>query len=66
MRYAYYSTLRADVLLERLAGVRLVGAGRWMACCPAHPDRSPSLSIRVLDDKILLHCFAGCDSDAVL
>lgn len=66
MRYAYYSTLRADVLLERLAHVHPTGPGRWMALCPAHPDRKPSLSVRVLDGKILLHCFAGCAPDAVL
>lgn len=68
MRYNPYSTASeaVEALLSRLAGVRLVGAGRWVACCPAHPDRKPSLSIRVLDGKILLHCFAGCDSDAVL
>ncbi|WP_027892357.1 toprim domain-containing protein [Calidithermus chliarophilus] len=55
-----------DILLERLHRVHPTGPGRWMALCPAHPDRKPSLSIRVLDDKILLHCFAGCDGDAVL
>ena len=31
-----------------------------MTRCPAHEDRSPSLSIREADDRILLHCFAGC------
>lgn len=39
----------------------------WLACCPAHEDRSPSLSIRELSDgKILLHCFAGCSIGDVL
>lgn len=33
----------------------------WMARCPAHNDRTPSLSIRQLPSgKILFHCFAGC------
>jgi hypothetical protein len=35
--------------------------GRWMAQCPAHDDRSPSLSIREEEDRVLLHCFAGCE-----
>lgn len=36
------------------------------ACCPAHPDRNPSLSGSVGDDgRVLLHCFAGCDLDAI-
>jgi hypothetical protein len=32
-----------------------------MVCCPAHEDRSPSLSIRFDGDKPLFHCFAGCE-----
>jgi hypothetical protein len=43
------------------------GAGRWMAKCPAHPDRSPSLSIREgRDGRVLLRCFAGCKTEEVL
>jgi hypothetical protein len=34
--------------------------------CPAHPDRRPSLSIRREADRWLLHCFAGCEPEAVL
>src|SRR5690606_37511242 len=38
------------------------GAGEWKACCPAHDDRTPSLSISEGENgKVLLHCFAGCD-----
>src|SRR4051812_24678041 len=32
----------------------------WMAKCPAHDDRNPSLSIREVAGKVLLHCHAGC------
>ena len=43
------------------------GVERWQARCPAHADRSPSLSIRVgLDGRVLVHCFAGCEASAVL
>lgn len=39
----------------------------WQACCPAHDDRSPSLSVGVGDDgRVLLCCHAGCDSAAVV
>lgn len=54
-------------ILSRLECVRNTGPGKWMAKCPAHPDRRPSLSIReTADGRILLHCFAGCDIRAVL
>lgn len=46
-------------LLTRLEGVK-GGKGRWQAKCPSHEDRLPSLSITEADDKILIHCFAGC------
>lgn len=56
-----------DVLLSRLDGVRVTGAGRWIARCPAHEDRSPSLAIREMDDgRVLLHDFAGCETEAIL
>jgi hypothetical protein len=56
----------ADLLLARLQRVKQSGAGRWMACCPAHEDRNASLSIRQVDDgRLLVHCFAGCSVDEV-
>lgn len=51
-------------LLARLEHVRRSRDG-WMARCPAHDDRSPSLSLRESDGKILLHCFAGCTVEAI-
>lgn len=44
---------------------RKSGAG-WMARCPAHDDSNPSLSLRSVDGKLLVHCHAGCDQRAVL
>lgn len=47
--------------LSCLDMVRLGKKNQWMARCPAHDDRSPSLSIGLAEDgRILLHCFAGC------
>ena len=39
---------------------------RYMARCPAHNDKKPSLSISEADGKILVHCFAGCETKDVL
>ena len=56
-----------DDILNRLDRVKDIGNGKFLACCPAHDDKSPSLSIREIDDgRILLNCFAGCDAESVL
>lgn len=58
--------MKTDALLAQLQKVR-GGNGRWMACCPAHDDRTPSLTIAEGDDgRVLLHCFGGCSPDAVV
>lgn len=60
-------TAPADNLLQRLDKVRPMGPGKWLACCPAHDDRSPSLSIRETDDgRLLVNCFASCPADDVV
>jgi len=54
--------MKADFVLSRLERVRPSGPNQWMARCPAHPDRNPSLSVRMLDDgNVLLYDFGGCD-----
>ncbi|MFA7604460.1 MAG: hypothetical protein WCY29_15785 [Novosphingobium sp.] len=57
----------ADALISQLDRLRRTGRGKWIARCPAHDDRGPSLSVRELDDgRVLIHCFAGCPVDAVV
>jgi CHC2 zinc finger len=59
--------MSATELISRLQKVRRTGKGTWTACCPAHQDKSPSLSIRETDDgRVLLHCFSGCDVESIL
>lgn len=59
--------MSVEKLLSRLDGVKISGKDRWMARCPSHTDKSPSLSVRTVGDgKILCHCFAGCDVGQVL
>ena len=51
----------ADKLIERLEHCKPSGNGKWLARCPAHADKSPSLSIKETSDgRVLVHCFAGC------
>jgi len=54
-----------DCVLERLEGVR-ERIGGYMALCPAHDDRVPSLSVSEGDDRrVLLRCFAGCTAQKI-
>lgn len=59
--------MSVENLLSRLTKVKPTGRGTWLACCPAHEDRSPSMSIRDCDDgRVLVHCFAGCGVPDIL
>lgn len=51
-------------LLGRLQGVKGNG-GSYVARCPAHDDKKASLKVDEEDGKILLHCFAGCDTERI-
>ena len=55
-----------DEIIARLDAPRQIGPDRWSARCPAHADKSPSLSIRITDKHILLFCHAGCEVSAIL
>lgn len=52
-------TATLTTILDRLDGVRGRG-NQYVAKCPAHPDRNPSLSITFVEDKVLVKCHAGC------
>ena len=47
-------------------GYTVRGSGPWTAECPAHEDRSPSLSVTQADGRVLIHCHAGCTASDVL
>ena len=52
--------------LARALGGRRTGSS-WMARCPAHDDREPSLSISgAHNGKMLVRCHAGCDQQRVI
>jgi len=56
--------MSADTLARALKARR--SGSTWTAKCPAHDDRNPSLSIREVDGKVLLHCHAGCTQRDVI
>ena len=53
-------------ILARLEFSRKSGKG-WIARCPAHDDKTPSLSISEAEDGIvLLKCHAGCRPNSIV
>lgn len=57
--------LGIESILAQLAGVKRTGEG-FVARCPSHEDHRQSLSVSEgRDGRILLHCHAGCETEAV-
>jgi len=57
--------MSAEAVAKALDG-RRVGAG-WVARCPAHDDRKPSLSITDSENgNVLVCCHAGCEQHRVI
>lgn len=52
-------------ILAQLKGVKRVGEN-YLAICPAHNDRVPSLSITEKEGKLLMKCFAGCSFEDIM
>ncbi|UAJ12737.1 DUF7146 domain-containing protein [Glacieibacterium megasporae] len=55
---------QARSIVDQLGGKWTARGG--MCRCPAHDDSSPSLSVRLGDTTLLVHCFAGCNAIDVL
>jgi 5S rRNA maturation endonuclease (ribonuclease M5) len=55
-----------DALERHGARIPSERGGRAQALCPAHADRSPSLSITRIEGSVLIHCHAGCPVDEIL
>lgn len=53
-----------ETLLSRLEKVRKRGGGQWMACCPVHQEKTPSLSIKDDHGTIVMKCF-GCGASGI-
>lgn len=55
-----------EILASKTARIPKKSGSGYSACCPAHADENPSLSVREgCDGKILIKCFAGCPIDAI-
>lgn len=59
--------MSVEKILNKLNKVKRTSNNTWLACCPAHDDKTPSLSIKDTGEgKLMLRCFAGCETIDVL
>jgi hypothetical protein len=59
--------LTAETFLSRCQKVKRTGPGRWICCCPAHEDKTPSMNVKELPDgKVLVICRAGCTNEEII
>lgn len=52
--------------LNKLNKVQGRGRDSWVACCPSHDDKNPSLKVDIKNDKILIKCWSGCSTEDIL
>ena len=56
-----------DLILHRLDRVKRTAPDKWIALCPAHDDKRPSLSVKQADDgRVLLKCWTGCGAAEIV
>ena len=57
-----------NTFLNSFRKVKRTGNNQFLACCPAHDDKKASLSIAFNpgEQKIALHCHAGCRTKDIL
>jgi hypothetical protein len=59
--------MRIEDFLSRLQKVKKTGPNNWIACCPAHDDKNPSLTVGVGDNGgIIVKCFPGCSFEEII
>lgn len=58
--------MTAETIAATLGRYTRKTGGGFMACCPAHPDKNPSLAIDETGGALLVKCFAGCEQGEVV
>jgi putative DNA primase/helicase len=59
------STCDVGAIAGLFAKAKHLSSGEWEACCPLHQDARASMTIGLKDDKLVAHCHAGCDQEAL-
>jgi len=59
------ATEQAASIAANCQQARQIG-DRWQCLCPSHDDIQASLTITAKDDRVLIHCHAGCSTSSIL
>jgi hypothetical protein len=54
-----------DDIVELTRAKPIGTKGSFSGLCPSHDDKSPSLSITLENERILLYCHTGCTIDNI-
>jgi len=52
-------------IVEQTKATSTGSRGQYRGLCPAHNDRSPSLSLTLTEDRILIKCHSGCSINEI-
>lgn len=58
--------MKLQDILPKLSEVKSLANGEYIALCPAHNDKNPSLTLKQANDRVLLDCKAGCQPEIVV
>lgn len=58
--------MHLNEIINRFQGAKLIGNNSYQCRCPGHKDDKASLTVTEEDNKILLHCHAGCETANIL
>lgn len=58
--------MEIEEIVKGLLECKKINSNSYMAKCPAHNDKRASLSIKESNEKILIHCFAGCKTEDIV
>ena len=58
--------MHIEDIIGRFQDCKIIGEKSYQVMCPSHNDSKASLTITEEDNKILMHCHAGCDTLNIL
>lgn len=58
--------MHLNEIINVFQGAKSIGQNSFQVKCPAHRDDKASLTVTEEDNKILMHCHAGCDTANIL